>query len=156
MRLGFLLILIIGCITFQSFQCNKEVVKEDFGQSLYECHNKSGWDSISISKALIGKWTWKRTVCPRTKGGSSTDETTNSGVAFQFNTDGTLFEMLNNVKVKEYTYTINNNFGGYWGLETTPFRDLLYGRMLICNDIGQLDIGTSIVDGCDYRYKKMD
>lgn len=139
-----------------AFQCMNKEVLEDFNQSLLECHQKTVWDSTSTAKALIGKWRWKQTVCPRTKNGASTDETSNIGLEFQVNSNGTLTELFNNVKVKEYTWSLSSIDGTFFSFTTLPYRDLLSGRLIICKDVGQLDIGNSYFDGCDYRYKKVE
>ena len=95
--IGYILAIFIVCSL--AFQCMNKEVLEDFNQSLLECHQKTVWDSTSTAKALIGKWRWKQTVCPRTKDGVSTDDTSNIGLEFQVNSNGTLTELFNNVNV---------------------------------------------------------
>ena len=149
-------ILAIFFVSSQAFQCMHKEGFEDFNQSLLDCHQKTVWDSTSTAKALIGKWRWKQTVCPRTKNGASTDEASNIGLEFQVNSNGTLTELFNNVKVKEYTWSLSSTDGTFFSFTTLPYRDLLSGRLIICKDVGQLDIGNSYFDGCDYRYKKVE
>lgn len=152
--IGYILAIFIVCSL--AFQCMNKEVLEDFNQSLLECHQKTVWDSTSTAKALIGKWRWKQTVCPRTKNGASTDDTSNIGLEFQVNSNGTLTELFNNVKIKEYTWSLSSIDGTFFSFTTLPYQDLLSGRLIICKDVGQLDIGNSYFDGCDYRYKKVE
>lgn len=149
-------ILAIFFVSSQAFQCMHKEGFEDFNQSLLDCHQKTVWDSTSTAKALIGKWRWKQTVCPRTKNGASTDEASNIGLEFQVNSNGTLTELFNNVKVKEYTWSLSSTDGTFFSFTTLPYRDLLTGRLVICKDVEQLDIGNSYFDGCDFRYKKVE
>lgn len=149
-------ILLFTLLAGLSFNCHREPINEDFDQSLYECHQKTNWDKSSTEQALLGKWAWKQTVCPRTTSGKTIDKTSYLGTEILLENNGKLTELRNGVKIKEYSWSLDKKDGDLYGLTVNPYLEIVNGRILICQTLGQVDFGNSYIDGCDYRFKKVD
>ncbi len=138
------------------WMCKTEAILDDLEQNLWDCHHKNIWDKASTEKALLGKWSWKQTICTRTTSGKIVDKTSLLGTEILIEKEGKLVEFSNGVKIKEYSWSLDKKDGDLYGLTVTPFLEVTHGRILICEALGQVDFGNSYLDGCDYRFKKVD
>ncbi len=133
-----------GLLAIFLFSCKKETAQTTYKSSeIWECHQKSQWDSIKIHDKLIGKWSWIYVV----KGwGSGENATDGKGLTLDFKTNGTVDVFQNGVFQSTSTWKMHPYLGS-GGIETDPIIERTDGGILFCDD--ELVFSATPYDGND-------
>lgn len=117
-------------------------------QGIHNCHDEENPYDSQIRAKLEGEWLWVKKAC------YSSGETTlaNRQVILKF-TDASVYRITESSRtVAEGTWTLEKTPGGMWQLKAEQPSEYIFGYLLICGD--QLLFNGSVLDGCDYLYKR--
>lgn len=144
--------IIIFFMGFLLFSCDKNHVDDPpFSISeLASCYRDSVWNESKISNELIGTWHWEYVSCFW-----SPDQAKNvidSNLTIEFRADSTLLMKRSGKLLQTSTWEVVEGDLDLFSIEEEPFIDLLFGRMLICDD--KLIFNGSYIDFCDNYFRR--
>ena len=141
MRLALLCLTIFaGLIT-----CKKENLDVE---SFSQCNKAQNLDSSAITAKLIGSWTWATQSCFWANKSKSAYR--NTKVIFKSNHTFSVNKSSNTLS--QGTWKVRRVGGNSWGLDLSSPSELLYGRILFCDN--QVLFYNSDLDGCDNLFNK--
>lgn len=148
-----LLISILFIVMFGACQEKEDPFSMPDMNELWTCNEAENWDEQTLQEALIGEWKWMKSVNPWFP--DAPNPADSMTVVIAFHADGNM----------QFIEEGNTEFTTGWDLVVedwsllgvqldTIATDLLYGRILLCNDI--LLFNNSYIDGADNYFKKID
>jgi len=148
MKITNLLIFLTLGITIILFACNKNspISQTD----IWDCHQKTSWDSLKINNTLIGKWEWKFIGCFWNPEDDNDDEF--KGLTIEFKSDNTLNVVENGQTIQTSNWKVVNGASDLFAIDVAPRVAQLYGRILFCDD--RVEFNNSYIDGCDNYFER--
>ena len=144
-------IVILGLVTLWA-SCNIGNKPPKSQGDMFDCHQQSNWDSLSVSNELIGEWEWEHISCYWNPDDDNDNEY--RGLTIEFNEDQSLIVREEGLITQASSWKVVDGDANLYALEVDPRVIQLYGRILICDDL--LEFNDSYIDGCDNYFRKKD
>lgn len=130
--------------------CNKEENPPISQGDMWNCHHKLTWDTLSTTKALIGKWEWEYIGCFWNPEDGNNDDFI--GMTIEFKSDNTLDVKENGQLTQTSNWKVVIGDVDVYALYVDPKVNQLYGRILFCDE--RVEFNDSYIDGCDNYFKR--
>lgn len=117
---------------------------------MWNCYQKTSWDSLKIKNALVGEWEWEYIACAWNLKAASYDEF--KELTVEFKPDNTVAVKENGQTIETSSWKVIDGDADLFALSVDTKVAPLYGRILICDN--RVVFNGSYIDLCDNYYKR--
>ncbi len=149
-----ILTLLLGTLlAWGALSCQEDKTEPAFdADALRDCYVRGNADSLTVARALVGKWDWVHAKCDF--GPAAGSDTLYQGLQVEFREDGTLTVYQAGQPVQRVDWQLKN-YGGMpqvYGLGIDNPVMQLHGLVYVCGD--QVVFSNKPLDGCDNFYRR--
>ncbi len=117
---------------------------------MWECHQALNPDSASISKGIIGAWTWKTQQYFLTE---KFTKPADKRIKVTFRADRTYTVEEESTIITQGTWGLKQEDRTAWGLDLSARSTYLYGRILLCKN--KVVFHNSYMDGSNHLFTRV-